>query len=141
MAVFGFGTSGRAAARLALREGARVTAVDEGDALNLREAAAGIEGVAVHEGDPAGALSGADLVVLSPGVPMAHPAVAAAKEAGVPVIAEVELASRFLSAPLIGVTGTNGKSTVTAMTGHVLSGWKPRVFAGGNLGRPLSTVN
>lgn len=137
VAVFGFAKSGRAAARLLLREGAQVTALDEGDGA-LLAAAAREAGVAVHTGDPAECLTAADLVVLSPGVPMAHPAVVAAKAKGVPVIAEVELAWRHLSAPLIGITGTNGKSTVTAMTGHVLSGWKPRVFTGGNLGDPLS---
>jgi len=137
VAVFGLSKSGRAAARLLLREGANVTAVDEGDPVALAAAVKGL-GIAAHAGDPAACLTAADLVVLSPGVPMAHPAVAAAKAAGVPVIAEVELAWRHLSAPLIGITGTNGKSTVTAMTGHVLSGWKPRVFTGGNLGEPLS---
>jgi UDP-N-acetylmuramoylalanine--D-glutamate ligase len=137
VAVFGFAKSGRAAARLLLREGARVTALDEGDPAALAQAAQDL-GVAVHHGDPAPCLAAADLVVLSPGVPMAHPAVVAAKAKGVPVIAEVELAWRHLAAPLIGITGTNGKSTVTAMTGHVLAGWKPRVFTGGNLGDPLS---
>jgi UDP-N-acetylmuramoylalanine--D-glutamate ligase len=137
VAVFGLAKSGRAAARLLLREGAKVTALDEGDPAALAAAAKEL-GVAAHEGDPAPCLTASDLVVLSPGVPMAHPAVVAAKAKGVPVIAEVELAWRHLSAPLIGITGTNGKSTVTAMTGHVLSGWKPRVFTGGNLGDPLS---
>jgi UDP-N-acetylmuramoylalanine--D-glutamate ligase len=137
VAVFGFGASGRAAARLLLREGATVTALDEGDPAVLSKAAKDL-GVAAHTGDPAACLTAADLVVLSPGVPMAHPAVVAAKDKGIPVIAEVELAWRHLNAPLIGITGTNGKSTVTAMTGHVLSGWKERVFTGGNLGEPLS---
>jgi len=137
VAVFGFAKSGRAAARLLLREGAQVTALDEGNPAALAAAAREV-GVAAHLGDPAECLTAADLVVLSPGVPMAHPAVVAAKAKGVPVIAEVELAWRHLSAPLIGITGTNGKSTGTAMTGHVLSGWKPRVFTGGNLGDPLS---
>jgi len=137
VAVFGLSKSGRAAARLLLREGATVTAVDEGDPAALAAAAKEL-GIPAHEGDPAACLTAADLVVLSPGVPMAHPAITAAKAKGIPVIAEVELAWRHLSAPLIGVTGTNGKSTVTAMTGHVLSGWKPRVFTGGNLGEPLS---
>jgi UDP-N-acetylmuramoylalanine--D-glutamate ligase len=137
VAVFGLSRSGRAAARLLLREGATVTAVDEGDPAALAVAAKDL-GVTAHAGGPAACLTAADLVVLSPGVPMAHPAIAAAKAKGIPVIAEVELAWRHLSAPLVGITGTNGKSTVTAMTGHVLSGWKPRVFTGGNLGEPLS---
>ncbi len=134
--VFGVGASGIAATRLLAREGATVTVTDE------READAQSpdlpDGVETRFGDPASALLGADLIVLSPGVPRRHPLVLAAEKAGVPVIGEVELAFRHLSCPVIGITGTNGKSTVTAMVGHVLSGWKPHVFTGGNLGEPLS---
>ena len=136
--VFGVGASGIAATRLLSREGATVTVTDE------READAQSpdlpDGVETRFGDPASALLGADLIVLSPGVPRRHPLVLTAEKAGVPVIGEVELAFRHLSCPVIGITGTNGKSTVTAMVGHVLSGWKPSVFTGGNLGEPLSAA-
>src|SRR5262245_23686370 len=64
--------------------------------------------------------TGADLVVLSPGVPPDQPVVAAARERGVPVIAEIELASRWLQGRVIAITGTKGKSTTTALTGRML---------------------
>jgi len=136
--VVGLGKSGLAACRLLAREGAEVTAVDEGE--GPRAAPELPEGVTLRTGPAGPALEGAGLVVVSPGVPMAHPALVAAREAGAEVIAEVELAFRHLKGPLIGITGTNGKSTVTAMVGHVLSGWKERVFTGGNLGDALSNA-
>ncbi|MBI5137549.1 MAG: UDP-N-acetylmuramoyl-L-alanine--D-glutamate ligase [Nitrospirae bacterium] len=136
--VLGLGRSGVAAARLLAREGARVTAIDD----NADAATDGLphDVATLTGGRPeavAAALAGADLIVLSPGVPRNHPALAAAEAAGVPVIAEVELAWRYLSAPLIAITGSNGKSTVTTWVGHVLQGWKSNVFVGGNLGEPL----
>src|SRR5262245_42950764 len=81
---------------------------------------------------------GADLVVLSPGVPPDQPAVAAARERGVPVIAEIELASRWLQGRVIAITGTKGKSTTTALTGRMLETAGFRVAVGGNIGVPLS---
>lgn len=80
---------------------------------------------------------GFDLLVLSPGVPRTIPLVAEAERRGVPVMAEVELAWRFLKGGIIGITGTDGKSTTTALTGHILStlGWDAPV--GGNIGIPL----
>ena len=134
VAVFGAGKSGLSAATWLVREGARVTVADE-SAGQLPDDLAR-DAALVGDNLPE-VLSGSDLVILSPGVPHSHPAVAAAEAAGVPVIAEVELAARHLSAPLIGITGTNGKSTVTAMAGHILERWKERVFTGGNLGDPL----
>lgn len=136
--VFGAGASGMAAARLLIREGAQVTVTDERE--DRSQGPALPDGMEIRFGDPASALTGADLIVLSPGVPRRHPLVRAAEKAGTPVIGEVELAFRHLSCPVIGITGTNGKSTVTAMVGHVLKGWKPRVFTGGNLGEPLSAA-
>lgn len=79
----------------------------------------------------------ADLIVLSPGVPR-QAAVAAAAAGGVLVWSELELASRFVSAPLVAVGGTNGKSTVTTLVGEMLRAAWARVFVGGNLGIPLS---
>ncbi|MDH5525928.1 MAG: UDP-N-acetylmuramoyl-L-alanine--D-glutamate ligase [Nitrospirota bacterium] len=136
--VFGMGASGQAAARLAAREGALVTVADERTGDAVLAAASGLpEGTTHAFGAVGKALTEADLVVLSPGVPRAHPELQAAESAGVPVIGEVELAFQHLSAPVIGITGTNGKSTVTSMIGHILSGWKEHVFTGGNLGAPL----
>ena len=85
-------------------------------------------------------LDGVGLVVKSPGIPGSAAPVAAARERGVPVISEIELGARLLPNPLIGVTGTNGKTTTTALLGAILeaAGWKVEVA--GNIGRPLTSL-
>ena len=85
-------------------------------------------------------LDGVGLVVKSPGVPGSAAAVAAAHARGIPVISEIELGALLLPNPLIGVTGTNGKTTTTALLGAVLdaAGWKVEVA--GNIGRPLTSL-
>jgi UDP-N-acetylmuramoylalanine--D-glutamate ligase len=80
----------------------------------------------------------ADLVVLSPGVPPETPAIQAARDRGVPVIAEIELAYRWLQGRVIAITGTKGKSTTTALTGRMLEAAGFKVTVGGNIGAPLS---
>jgi UDP-N-acetylmuramoylalanine--D-glutamate ligase len=80
---------------------------------------------------------GADLVVISPGVPLTVPAVAAAIRAGVPVLGEIEIAYAELEAPLAAITGTNGKSTTTTVMGDIFRAWGKTTFVGGNLGTPL----
>jgi UDP-N-acetylmuramoylalanine--D-glutamate ligase len=134
--VFGMGRSGQAAARLAADEGAEVVCVDE------RAVPAAPAGCAVEEGpvEPA-RFTRADLVIVSPGVPAAHPAVQAAVAAGVPCVGELGFAAGFLQAagvPILAVTGTNGKSTTTSFLGQLLERAGRRCFTGGNLGRPLS---
>ncbi len=79
----------------------------------------------------------ADLVAISPGVPLSVPAVAAAAENGVPILGEIELAYRELTAPLVAITGTNGKSTTTTVMGEIFCAWGKQTFVGGNLGTPL----
>ena len=83
------------------------------------------------------AVPGVELVVKSPGVPGDAPPVAAARAAGVPVISEIELASRHLDNPIIGVTGTNGKTTTTELTAHLLTSAGVPAMACGNQGTPL----
>ena len=141
--VVGLARSGVSAARLAARRGARVLATDRRGAGELRDAAAALAGLGValtlgrHE---VAEFTDADLVVVSPGVPMAIPEIAAARRAGVPVVAEVELAARHLEhVPLVAVTGTNGKSTTTALAGALFAADR-RTFVGGNLGTPLSDL-
>ncbi len=80
---------------------------------------------------------GFDELVISPGVPADIPLARTARAKGIPVIAEVELAWRFLKGLVAGITGTDGKSTTTAMTGHVLRALGYRTFTGGNLGTAL----
>jgi UDP-N-acetylmuramoylalanine--D-glutamate ligase len=137
--VLGAGQSGRAAAELLVSRGARVTLNDTAatppdGADRLRELGITIV-LGPHRAD---ALAGADLVVLSPGVSPAQPAIAAAREAGVPVIGDVELASRWLTGRVIAITGTKGKSTTTSLAARMLHEAGVPSTAGGNLGIALS---
>ncbi|TMA17821.1 MAG: UDP-N-acetylmuramoyl-L-alanine--D-glutamate ligase, partial [Deltaproteobacteria bacterium] len=129
--VIGLGKSGVAAAQLLLQKGARVVAADDKDLLLP-------DGVGELRRVTPDALAGVDLVVVSPGVPLWLPIFVEAAKRGVEIIGEVELASRFIDEPLIGITGTNGKSTTTALCGHLLATVGLRVFVGGNLGNALS---
>ena len=79
----------------------------------------------------------ADLIVISPGVPHTIEPVRKARNSGVPVIGEIELASRFIDTPIVAVTGTNGKTTTTELIGAMLQSSGRRVFVGGNIGNPL----
>jgi UDP-N-acetylmuramoylalanine--D-glutamate ligase len=136
--VVGAARSGIAAAELLARRGARVTlsetqteAPGTGPLLAL--------GVDLElGGHRTETFAGADLVVLSPGVPPIQEAVQAARARGVPVIAEIELASRWLQGRVIAITGTKGKSTTTALTGRMLEAAGFKVTVGGNIGAPLS---
>ncbi|MBU8899228.1 UDP-N-acetylmuramoyl-L-alanine--D-glutamate ligase [Corallococcus sp. H22C18031201] len=140
--VFGLAKSGVAALRLLLAKGAQVTALDARSREALGDVATELEsrGVTLVSGaTPPGLLERQDLVVVSPGVPLALPELQAARAAGVPVWGEVELAACFLTVtPLLGITGTNGKSTTTALTGELYARAGLRTFVGGNLGRPLA---
>ncbi|WP_438018977.1 UDP-N-acetylmuramoyl-L-alanine--D-glutamate ligase [Sorangium sp. So ce315] len=140
--VVGLGRSGVAAARLLMDRGARVIANDGAPRERLSAAAAALEadGAALAPGghDPA-LFEGADLVVVSPGVP-SFPALEAFERSGREVIGELELASRFVSAPIVLVGGTNGKSTTTALTGAMLESAGLQTFVGGNFGTPLAEV-
>jgi UDP-N-acetylmuramoylalanine--D-glutamate ligase len=138
--VVGLAKSGLAAARLLAREGARVTVTDRRPAADAAAELAALEGLAVRPvlgGHDEADFTGADLVVCSPGVPRSIAPIRAARAAGVPVWAEVELAWRFFpETPVVAITGTNGKSTTTALTGALVGQDRP-VFTGGNLGTPL----
>jgi UDP-N-acetylmuramoylalanine--D-glutamate ligase len=136
--VVGGAGSGVAAARLLVRRGARVTLTD------LRAAIDGAEGLAADGvalalgGHPPDLFTNADLVVLSPGVSPWQPFLAPVRAAGVPIIGEVELASRWLRGRIVAITGTKGKSTTTALTGRILAAAGHHAPAGGNLGPALS---
>jgi UDP-N-acetylmuramoylalanine--D-glutamate ligase len=132
--VYGLGLSGRAAARFLLARGVAVVGVDEkpADKLDLGDLAGRIE-LAALEGWP----GDVDLVVVSPGVSMDRPLLAEARRRGVPVIAEVELAFSFLNGPVVAITGSNGKSTTTAMTGDMVRAAGLQAEVCGNIGEPL----
>ncbi len=137
--VVGLAKSGVAAARLCSREGARVTVTDRRPAADLEAQVAALgPGVRLALGGHDRAdFEGADLVVVSPGVPLSIGEIAAARARAVPVWGEVELGARFLGAtPVVAITGTNGKSTTTALTGALFARHR-RTFTGGNLGTPL----
>jgi len=136
--VVGAARSGVAAARLLARRGARVTLTDVRRAIDDM-ARLEAEGVMLELGGHAQAtFTGADLIVLSPGVPADQPLVVAAREAGVPVIGELELASRWLAGRIVAITGTKGKSTTSTLTGRMLEAGGHRVLVGGNIGLALS---
>lgn len=138
MTVAGAARSGLAAARLLTEKGASVT-VSEVRAEVPDAEAFGRLGVALElGGHRIETFATADLVVLSPGVPADQPAVRAARERGIPVIAEIELASRWMRGRVIAITGTKGKSTTTALTGRMLEAAGFTVTVGGNIGAPLS---
>lgn len=138
VAVFGLGRSGLAAVEALAAGGADVLADD--DRTDRRAAAAAL-GARAAEMTP-DAIAGADALVLSPGVPLDHRVPAAARRAGVAVMGETDLFVRAVrrrggasAAPrVVGVTGTNGKSTATALTGHLLAAAGRAVRVGGNIG-------
>jgi len=135
--VAGGGRSGLAAAELLRTRGARVTLNDTQESTGLDAVRA--SGVTVEIGPHRPALfAHADLVVVSPGVPPDQEAMTAARKAGVPVIGEVELASRWLKGRIIAITGTKGKSTTTTLTARMLQEGGFDAPAGGNLGTALS---
>jgi UDP-N-acetylmuramoylalanine--D-glutamate ligase len=135
--VLGFRRTGQAVAAVLASRGVRVRAAD----------AARDVGPAPHPSvelrageDGPELLADVDMVVPSPGVPREAPVLAAAVRRGIPVVSEIELAFRLLPCPVIAVTGTNGKSTVTSLVGLALERGGQRTFTGGNLGTPLITA-
>jgi UDP-N-acetylmuramoylalanine--D-glutamate ligase len=141
VSVVGLARSGVAAARLLRRVGGNVLASDAADrgALSPEARALEREGCAVWTGGhPDAAFAGAELVVVSPGVPLTLPALVRVRARGVPIVGELELAWRAMEADVIAITGTNGKTTTTALTGELLRGQVRPVLVGGNIGTPLS---
>jgi UDP-N-acetylmuramoylalanine--D-glutamate ligase len=137
--VVGLGRSGIAAARLCANAGAAVTVNDAKSAGALQSELAQLpQGIQPILGShPAEAFTAADIIVLSPGVPP-MPQVEAAKAKGVFVTGELELASWFVDATMVAITGTNGKSTTTTLCGAILGANGRPTFVGGNLGTPLA---
>jgi len=138
--VLGIGRSGRAAALALARRGVAVVAADRSpDADPGRLAEAGVE---VRSGsEEESLLEGVELVVKSPGVPAESPLAAAARARAIPIWSEVELGYRLLPGnPLIGVTGTNGKTTTTELVGAILRADGRQVEVAGNVGRALTDV-
>ena len=141
VAVIGLGRSGLAAVRLLQRLGAHIAVADQKPPSDLAgmlgEFPAGeveIHGAGAYEA----ALRGAEVVVVSPGVPLTLDSLRRARASGARVIGELELAARYLTGTIIAVTGTNGKSTTVTWIGELLRGAGYSPFVGGNLGTPLA---
>ncbi len=138
--VIGLGKSGLASVEVLRSRGATVYATDEKPAVELADAIATIEAQGARFVAPdalqpiVGALSSA---ILSPGVPLTSAVVRTVQARNVPVLGEIELAFRLCKAPIVAVTGTKGKSTTTALIGHLLRECGVSVRVGGNIGNPL----
>ena len=136
--VVGAARSGIAAAELLARRGASVVLTETRDAFEgadrLRNAGVTLE----LGGHRSATLAEADLIVTSPGVPTEQAVFDAARQQGVEIIGELELASRWTSGPVIAITGTKGKSTTTTLVGRMLAAAGRKVLVGGNIGVPLS---
>ena len=138
--VVGLGESGKAAVRFLASRGAVVAATDSLPEHKLASTARELRdlGVRLDLGGHAESLFiEQDLIIPSPGVPWDLPELSRAREQGVRVAGELEVAASFLRGPVIGVTGTNGKTTTTALIGHMMlaAGWKAQT--GGNIGTPV----
>jgi UDP-N-acetylmuramoylalanine--D-glutamate ligase len=139
--VLGMARSGVAACHLLTEAGARVTVADRKGEEELAAVLSTVDRAQIQVSLGAAyerSLDHADLVVVSPGVPYRMEALNRVRRRGVKVISELELASRFLSAPILAVTGTNGKSTTVTLIGKMLAEQGKRAFVGGNLGTALS---
>ena len=138
--VVGLGVTGVALARFLSNRGAAVIATDmasESD-LGSRVQAFQAAGISLELGGHRSETSKkADLIVLSPGVSHTIKPVLQARDQGVPVMGEIELASRYIRQPVAAVTGTNGKTTTTELLGDMLKRSGLNVFVGGNIGNPL----
>ena len=137
--VIGAGLSGQALVRFFCEKGAKVTLSDRREKSQLD----GLDGLADCDltldlgGHDLELFKQADLIAVSPGVPLSIEPLVEARKNGIPLLGEIEIAVRELKAPLIAVTGTNGKSTTTCLIGEMLTGWGRNCFVGGNLGTPL----
>jgi UDP-N-acetylmuramoylalanine--D-glutamate ligase len=138
--IIGLGRSGLASIEVLRDHNVNLYATDEKPAAELAKAVATAQSFGARFVEPAQIGRVADKLacaILSPGVPPTSPLVRAMHEADVPVLGEIELAYRLCKAPIVAVTGTKGKSTTTALIGHLLRRCGLRVRVGGNIGNPL----
>jgi UDP-N-acetylmuramoylalanine--D-glutamate ligase len=140
VAVIGVGKTGLATARFLAGREARIAVTDAKPVSAWGEASAALDNLhADLTVAPYGPeiLTDTDLVVPSPGIYPENPILVEAVRRGIPVLSELELAWRFLKTPLVAITGTNGKTTVTSLIGEILRVAGKKIFVGGNIGAPL----
>ena len=144
ISVIGLARSGRAVSELLRRSGAAVYASDAGAGHAVLRATLHLEPIGVdveHGGHDLARIARSALVVASPGVPPDAPPMRAARDAGVPIVGELEVALQFLPHErYIAITGTNGKTTTTSLVQQLLEGLGHDAVAAGNIGTPLSEV-
>jgi len=138
--VVGLGRTGRETARFLAQQGAHVLVTDLRPATDLGSEINELSKLAIEYqlgGEQPDGLDGIDYVIPSPGVARENVLLQEAAARRIPILSEIELAYRFFRAPLIAITGTNGKSTTTTLVGEMLAANRKKVFVGGNLGVPL----
>jgi len=141
--VVGLGRSGVASALFLKAHGARVTVSDAKSEDQLREEIPALldQGIAVETGGHGErTFQNQDLIVVSPGVPVDAAPIAQARALGQPVIGEIELAAAFLPGPIVGITGSNGKTTTTSLIGEILAAGGLKTLVGGNIGTPAISL-
>jgi len=141
--VVGLGKSGVASALFLKAHGARVTVSDtkSGDELRNEIPTLLDHGITVETGGHGErTFRGQDLIVVSPGVPVDAPLLAQARSLGEAVIGEIELAARFLPGPIVAITGSNGKTTTTTLTGEIMAAGGLPTLIGGNIGTPAISL-
>lgn len=138
--VLGLARTGRESARFLVERGAQVVVSDLRSEEELKQEMQELHGLSIEYrlgGDDPSWIEGMNLVVPSPGVPVDNPLLQEANARAIPVLSEIELAHEFLGAPLVAITGTNGKSTTTSLVGEIFKANGNKVFVGGNIGTPL----
>lgn len=141
--VFGAGISGRSALKLLKREGAKVSLVNRGEPSDWYESLTSAEKIdfesCYNQEDPfiSKIFRDSDLIILSPGIPKDHPVLELANQKKVLIWSEIELGYQFAKAPIIAITGTNGKTTTVTMLGEMIKNCGKSVFIGGNIGIPF----
>ncbi len=139
--IVGFGKTGQAAARFFLQHGARVSVSDSSPQNSITPELVNWlkqENITCETGGHTSEFfSSADLIFVSPGIPLTLEQLSEARRKNIPIVGELAVAAHYLKTPVIGVTGTNGKTTVTTLLGEIFRSSAKKVFVGGNIGTPL----
>lgn len=142
--VFGAGKSGISATRLLHKIGATVMLYDGNEDLNISTLKEKIDisnNFEIYTGEfPKEKLNQINLMILSPGIAIDHPFVTEVREQGISIWGEIELAYRYSKGRIIGITGTNGKTTTTSLVGEIMNAYFDKVFVVGNIGNPYTDI-